>query len=316
MLVLIGLFGGPGCQTRPVPVATLAADKPSVVPSSYERGRFYVFASINGEEPVKFLFDTGASINLIAPETAARLGLRATGALAVTDSNEVTRPLPGTRVRTLEIGPATLRNVAFVVAPADAIPPHEGGPAGIIGLDGLGGFTVDLDYPARRFQILAERLDPDHPGVVPMRPRGGPTIDVSLRIQSPTNPRPSAPVWALLDTGGQTFLRLDADATRMHTLADTARPVDFNAGLHRSSRVVFGAPINGRLIVGQTSIPGVPATINEAQNLLGYRVLEGFRVRIDGPSRLVAFTPPDSPPERLAIARPEPDAAQPSPAPH
>lgn len=325
MLVLIGLLGGPGCQSRPVPVATLAADRPSVVPTLYDHGRFYVFASINGEEPVKFLFDTGASINLIEHEAAVRLGLRASGAVSVTDSNEVTQPLRQTRVRTLDIGPATLRNVAFVIAPATEDSPDI---AGIIGLDGLGAFTVDIDYPERRLRILAERLDPNHPGVVPMRLRKGPTIDVPLRFQSPTNPRLSAPVWALLDTGGQTFLRLDAEASRMHTLAAAARPVDFNAGLHRSSRVVFGAPINGRLILGHTSLPGIPATVNEAQNLLGYRVLEGFRVRIDGPSRLVAFTPPESAPELVALARPEParrtpestaaasSVAQPIPAPH
>jgi predicted aspartyl protease len=286
-----------GCRApAPGPTAALDPDRDPEVASVYAAGRVFVYASVNGAAPERFLFDTGASVNAITPGAAHALGLTPAAPARVTDSNDHARTLPVGVAGTVELGPVTLSGVRFVVT--EDAGDERGAVAGIIGLDGLSAFTVEINYPARRLRITDDRIARAERGALPFRPLDGPTVSVPLRI----DPHADTPVWALLDTAGATALRLDPAASRRHALTHAARPVDFTRGLHGTTRVVTAAPLAGPLRIGDTGLHAVLADINQPRNLLGFRLLRNFRVRIDGPSRLVAFSPASPDPSAVAAS--------------
>src|SRR5215510_6363571 len=103
---------------------------------------------VNNSRPLHFVFDTGASISVIDPQTAKALRLRAKGRLDLDAT--------GGSVQSGLIGPVSLSlagvtvfNQTLATIDLDAFAPLFGFKIdGIIGYDFINNFVVEIDYPA------------------------------------------------------------------------------------------------------------------------------------------------------------------------
>ncbi len=146
---------------RPVADFAIAGGAASArLPFQVRNNHVYVEVTLDGEGPLVMLFDSGG-FNVVTPETAARLGLATEGALQARGVGEGSEDLALTRVGTLELGGATLRDQVFSVLPLAGLPEVEGVPvAGIVGFEVLQRFVVEVDYAKRELTLtLPERLD-------------------------------------------------------------------------------------------------------------------------------------------------------------
>ena len=123
----------------------------------------FVEASVNGKGPFSFILDTGASVTVLRPETAEKLGL-------VEKKDE---PAPKKRLRagalmgegatlldveSIAVGKATARKVqvAVLAAPQADVPLAKLGIAydGILGYTFLSRFVLTLDYRAKTLKLV------------------------------------------------------------------------------------------------------------------------------------------------------------------
>jgi predicted aspartyl protease len=129
------------------------------VPLDVGHGRPLVDAEVNGDS-VRLIVDTGAETTLLTSAAAQRLGVAGTGTpiRLVGVGGEGTGA--ATLVHSLVIGELSLRNLPVVV---DNDGDSENGPSlgrvadGILGLDVLSHFDVDLDMPNGRITLYRAR---------------------------------------------------------------------------------------------------------------------------------------------------------------
>lgn len=103
-----------------------------------------VRATLNGNVSGDFLLDTGASLCVLGPDTARRLGVEPSGRHATIHTANGPIRAPIVTVRTLDVGGNRARDVLAVVHPA--VPPPLDG---VIGLSYLNNFKYGVD-PRRR----------------------------------------------------------------------------------------------------------------------------------------------------------------------
>ena len=119
--------------------AEWAAGAQSEVPLEGDGATWRVRATLDGNVSGLFLLDTGASVCVLAPTLARRLGLAPDGQVQLQTANGiVTASL--VRLRTVDVGGNRARDIAAVVHPAVA-PPLDG----VIGLSFLDHFTYAVD---------------------------------------------------------------------------------------------------------------------------------------------------------------------------
>jgi clan AA aspartic protease (TIGR02281 family) len=116
----------------------------SEVPLDGNGNSWLVRATLNGNVTGTFLVDTGATLCVVGPTTARRLGIAPTGEqIELRTANGVVHA-PVIRLRTVDLGGNRARDVSAVVH--DSVPPPIDG---IIGLSYLNNFTYAVD-PRRR----------------------------------------------------------------------------------------------------------------------------------------------------------------------
>jgi len=108
----------------------------SEVPLDGNGTSWVVHATLNGRVTGLFLLDTGASYCVLAPATAQRLGLPATGGAAELKTANGVVHAPVVRLRTVDLGSNRARDVPAVVHAAVSAPLD-----GVIGLSYLNNFT-------------------------------------------------------------------------------------------------------------------------------------------------------------------------------
>jgi predicted aspartyl protease len=101
---------------------------------------------VNGEGPFPFIVDTGANQSVISQELAARLGL-VSGASQALNGVAGVQDEPTTTAR-LDIGDRREGEVLLSVLPAAAI-----GGEGMLGIDGLDGEMLTLDFKGQALRI-------------------------------------------------------------------------------------------------------------------------------------------------------------------
>jgi len=138
-----------------------------------DSGFLIVEARVDGAGPFPFILDTGGH-DILTPAAAAGLGLAASGSGFSNGAGPGSTPTEFTKVRTLAIGNAEMRDQPFVVLHLDLGEATAGGRrapvAGILGLEVFERFAVTLD-PARE-RVELSRLDSaeTHAGIaVPLR---------------------------------------------------------------------------------------------------------------------------------------------------
>jgi predicted aspartyl protease len=120
-----------------------------------DAGRVVAGVRVNGQGPFRFIVDTGANRSVLSMRLAERLGLQLSGEGAV-NLIESVRTAPLAEVSSLEFGALSVRGAKLPVLGGDMF----AGEDGILGMDGLAGRWLTLDFERRCVEIRAGRRAP------------------------------------------------------------------------------------------------------------------------------------------------------------
>ena len=178
---------------------------------------------IDGNDAGWFVFDTGASVTIITPETAQRLDLVAVGRSSLSGVGEERSVASVYRADTLRVGPLVVQRPALFEFDLARIFFNQGALiAGVIGWDVLSRTVVEFDFETPSIRILdAREFDPEPLRFLPLVVHGR-TPHVAARFDGGGEPS-----LFRLDTGAPrnrvTFhspaverLRLLGDAAPLH----------------------------------------------------------------------------------------------------
>lgn len=272
----------------------------SEVPFELLNNHIYIHAEVDGK-PVRMLVDTGG-LNLLTPAAAARLGLAASGKLAIGGAGEGNADVAFARGHALTVGAVELAAPVFYVVDFTTIADVEG-----VDFDGLVGFemfqrlAVRIDYPARQLTLM------QRDGWTP--PEGG-AIAVPFELTDRT-PVVVGAVDGLatrfaIDTGARNSLTVNTPFARDHHLDQTyhatfdtvtgwgvgggspGRPVRFH------EIKLGGAAIAD--VAGDLSLAGKGAFANpDLGGNIGGGVLKRFVVTFDYRARTMYLAPAATP---------------------
>lgn len=145
---------------RPAPPAAdyaFPAGKSEVeVPFTLANGHIYVDVRMNGKGPLQMLLVAGGA-NVMLPQTAQALGLKADPVPAAADANAPPAPAL-TRVASIDIGGLTIAGQAFAIVPLEAqLRRIEGMDhvAGLMGYELFKRFPTRIDYAQKKIVFYA-----------------------------------------------------------------------------------------------------------------------------------------------------------------
>jgi len=188
-------------QTVEIPQSVVAPPEAIyAMPTRLDRvGRVLAPVTVNGQGPFRFILDTGANRSVLSPKLAAQLQLtpsadRPIGVHGVTGS----AVLPAVEIEVLQAGELILaRNIRVPVLPEAVLADADG----ILGIEGLTGARIDIDFAADRVTITKSTGRRAAPGMI--------TIPVILRHRGLLMTRATIGrqrVRAVIDTGAERTL--------------------------------------------------------------------------------------------------------------
>jgi len=310
--VCVGCFLGGCTATRhwDGPEVEALIDGGGVIESGMFKQMPYIMASVNGSEPMKFLFDTGASVNILFTDQAKELGIRPNGLAPVHGASGRIKKIPFDIIDRVEFGPVVMHDMVFLIhdlTEASIVigTKIEGvaGIAGIIGIAGLEAFTIDIDYPARQVAITQERLSLDDPGTSVLYTRPGGLLMVPVRFVDPDEPESSRIVWSLLDTGNSARFDLHTDVAEALIDQDSVTNHHGFMGIHGIKQFIDAGPVRAAIVLGESRLEGISASVSDVESRLNARTLRNFHLKIDMKSQLVSFTRADNARRLVSIRR-------------
>lgn len=191
------LVGDPAQDTAPATAGDATEGPLYATPTSLDGvGRVVVPVLLNGRGPYRFLLDTGANRSAISPRLVAELGLPP-GAQVRLRGVTGSAVAETARVERLEAGAVRLADADLAVV----APPVFARADGILGVEGLAGKRVDIDFDADRVAIADSNRRDAAPGffVIPATRRFGQLLVADGRIGN-------VGVRAVIDTGAERSL--------------------------------------------------------------------------------------------------------------
>jgi len=283
---------------------------PVRIPAEISSRIFFAQASINGRGPFWLTVDTGATLTVLDPSTAASLQLVMRDAGRHTDvglGGEATHLATSTGVA-IRVGeaPPFQPSPLYVLHVRDAESHLQHRIDGVLGTDFLRQFNVTFDYTQSRVDLhpssIATALGP---AGVPVELAGNRLV-VPATLTLPDGATLTARL--LVDTGNSGGLFLNTPFVRRHGLEARFPDVPgksinlrISVGVNGSvtSRVVSFA----RLAVGGATIERPDAALSSASaglaassefdGILGADILRHFTLRIDYPRARLALVPPE-----------------------
>lgn len=187
-------------------------------------GRVVAPVSVNGQGPFRFIVDTGANRSVLSQALVERLGLTPQGASEVHSVHGVTIA-PLAQVQTLQYGNLALGTAAMPVLQG----PMLAGELGLLGVDGMRGRRLRMDFEYNCIEIIPSRGAPRLRGWVrvPGQLRFGHLVVVRGTINNiRTN--------LLIDTGSNTSLAnnalRDALGRRLQRRSGSLGSIAYTAG--------------------------------------------------------------------------------------
>ncbi len=184
----------------------------TTLPFRLINNHIYADVSINGSKPLNFIFDTGGR-NALTPAAAKSLGIKAQGSQTTSGAGDSTIPGGLTRVDSMRIGAATIKDQP--VAVLDFYTAPEGiDEQGMIGYEFFARFVTRIDYGKHTLSFIDKRrFDPKDAGTpVPFRFFGE-----ILEMQGSYDGIPGR---FCLDTGARTTLILTRPFVEQHQLRE------------------------------------------------------------------------------------------------
>jgi hypothetical protein len=140
----------------PAPDFEMAGGRTSTtLPFALINNHIYLDVRLDGQGPFRFLCDTGGA-NIVTPEVAKELGLKAEGAIEGTGVGEKSEDVGFTKVGALLVGDTTLKDQVFAVFDLSSLRAVEDVPVqGLIGYEVFKRFIVAIDYEHSRLTLTA-----------------------------------------------------------------------------------------------------------------------------------------------------------------
>ena len=266
-------------------------------------GRIVAPISINGQGPFRFIVDTGANRSVMSQELADRLGLRPEGTGEVHSVHGVS-VAPLVRVQSLAYATLALGGEQVPILQSAVL----AGEQGLLGVDGMAGRRLRLDFDRNCIEILPSRLAHRLPGWTVLN--GELRFGTLMVVHGAIN---GLSVHLLLDTGSDTSLaneslrsalnaRVHRDRARFDVAVglDDGRPIVLENAIALPSLSIGGGTLEARDItayVGDFHIFQLWRLIEEPTLLLGMDVLSQTRgIAIDYERHTVAIRIHDAPP--------------------
>lgn len=298
------------CSADPPPEA------PSANPATQGKGidiavdagnRVTLPVMVNDKGPYSFFVDTGAQQTILSTELAEALALTAAGPVRI-ESMAGRYALETVTVAHIRFGGQVLRGLRTPVIRRQAL-----GGVGLLGLDGLQGKRLSMDFRANRIEVRndAEPIerpptDSDNVIVVRARRKTGQMILVDCEAGE-------RPVQVILDTGAQLSIGNMALLRKLRVDKLAGPPLPITLISVTGQAVAAQIAVVKMLRIGGTTIAGVPVAFldaapfstlglaNRPAMLLGMQVLRLFdRIAIDFGRRRVDFLLADKRPEKPA----------------
>jgi hypothetical protein len=231
-------------------------------------GRPVVEVMINGKGPYRFIFDTGASFNVIDSSLAAEIG-------KLTAS-----PTGGSQIQEFRIGKVVVRDAQAVVNPISQMLGSGDVPRGVLSASSFPGAMVTFDYPAKRIGFHKGAVDEsDGKTIFAYDPGDLPSLPVKVAGREIT---------VNLDTGAPYALALPTKY--MKELPLSGPPVQKGtAKTHVGLLPIFMAPLNGEISIGKFGLSTrdlrftdvVPFPSAEPKGQVGNEALRELVVTLD-----------------------------------
>ena len=282
----------------PPPDYAIAGGRASAtVPFQLVNNHIYVDVKLDGKGPYRLLCDTGG-VNIVTPALAKELGLEAQGALEGRGVGERSEDVALTKVKTLELGDASLKDQLFMVFPLDKMSAVEGIPTlGLVGYEVFKRFVVTIDYAGRALTLHDPRAGrPEARGVVVPFKFDGHTPQVQGALDG-------IPGTFTLDTGSRSSLSVLGPFAEQHGLAKrygarTVAVTGWGVGgparalLARAKRLTLGDGVVVDAPVVDISVQKKGAfTDRYVAGNVGGAILKRFTVTFDYGKQTVSFEP-------------------------
>jgi hypothetical protein len=248
---------------------------------------------VNGGRPVPFLFDTGASINVVSEGMARESGLIPDGpAQTITGGGQASVPMRYAEAVTLAAEGIEWRGQRAAVLPISAR--HY---AGFVGAPILMRYVVQFDFEKRILRLI----DPDRYEPGPGAVRVPFELQADLPVVRATVDAGSGPVEArlMVDTGaGDVFADLNRPFVDRHALVDALQasaPSDRPAGIGGTApfvygtgkRLVLGGLVFERPRLGLSRATQGSSSRAERDGVIGNALLRGYLTTFDYRRRLL-----------------------------
>jgi len=187
-----------GTRLQPLEIQFGRDDALYAAPTRLDRiGRIMAPVMVNGQGPFRFIVDTGASRTVLSPRLVEKLGLTLADEPLTIHGVTGAGSVPSVQVAELRAGDIVLHDRRLPV-----IEPHVFADAdGILGVEGMSGKRLEIDFDADRVAIARSRGDraPDGFLIVPVERHRGGILVVEARIGRVRGR-------ALIDTGAERTL--------------------------------------------------------------------------------------------------------------
>lgn len=260
--------------------------KETTFPFRLINNHIYADVSVNGKGPYQFIFDTGG-VNLVTPPLAAELKLTSEGHMQGNGAGEGHMDVSLTKVSSLQLGGATVKDQVFVQMPLNSMSNIEGvAMPGMVGYETFRRFVTRIDYGAQTMTLIKpDAFDPKTAGTPVAIAFNGNTIEAPATYDGVKGT-------FTIDTGNRAALMLNTPFVKSHAQFakyDSAPEAvtGWGVGGPTTSRVIRGGTlvlggqtINGTVVQLSTDKKGAGADENMSGNI-GGGILKRFVVTLD-----------------------------------
>lgn len=282
---LDGIFRQPKKNNKLNGSAIIEESSGIIIPMDLSLNRPIIEIFINKKGPYRFIFDTGASGNIIDKELASLLDLKEIGKVEVgTPGSDKTSSAPQVSISEIKVSDQTLSNISMVAIDLRKMIPVDG----ILSFREFSEFLININYPEKKIILEKGTLHKDQANVTALVPDQR-ILTVPLQVDGR--------VWnAHLDTGSPVFFsfpyalkdRLGFKSPPV-LQSGQARTV---AGVHRN----WAAELDGSVKLADIIYNSPKIILSERHNEyvnIGYQLLKDLSITIDQQNTLIQFNKPE-----------------------
>lgn len=203
---------------------SIAGGSETSFPFHLYNNHIYADVRVNGKGPYQFIFDTGG-VNLLTPPLAGELGLKTEGQMEGTGAGNGHMDVGLTKVTSLQLGNATVKDQVFAVTALQSMKPVEGvGMPGMVGFETFRRFVTRVDYGTGTMTLMRpEAFDPKDAGVPIHFTFNGNTIEAPAVYNG-------VPGTFTIDTGSRASLTLNGPFVAKNGFNKSGKGVDAITG--------------------------------------------------------------------------------------